>query len=1112
MIDLKGTWQFRLDRDDRGRIEHWESKNLGGRITIPGILQSQGYGDDITEHTDWVQTLYDRLWYQREEYRYGQEERTRVPFLCQPPKHYTGKAWYRRPFTVSEAQSKKWLMLYLECARWKTEAWIDGNWLGEQRSLCAPHEFTVGRLSPGEHWLTICEDNGWLLPYRPDGHGVSDGLGATWNGLVGEVKITESPLVLLKRVRIFTDAAQRRAVVEAQLESHLEQDSFAVLTAEDGDGLTKSGQSVIRKAQRIEIHPGESRTERLELEYPSDAGLWDEFLPALHQVRLGLKVSAPDMADLYMEQTHTFGFRDIKAENGMFYVNGRPTYFRGTHFGGDYPLTGYPSCEPEFWDRLMGRVKEWGLNYIRFHSYCPPDAAFAAADRAGVYLQAECGMWNSFWDGCSMNEVLKEETEKILDAFGNHPSFVMLSPSNEPGGDWYSPLSAWVKEWKEKDGRRLYTAQSGWPYPMPPDKITGTDYAYFHRSGYGMEAGGSIRGYRGWHGGDYRKALEGIRCPVICHEMGQWCAYPDFKIADKFKGYLYPGSYLVYKENAAAHGVLGQNQTFAWHSGRLQAAMYKEDLEANCRTPHIYGYELLDLHDYLGQGSALVGVLDAFWDPKGYITASEWRHFCNETVVLARLPKRVYTVEEQLACSFEICHFGRDALRDESLWWRLVRTDRETEETVVCGQFECGRIPLGKNFDVGEISVTLADKGAPGSYRLEAGLIRSGFSNSWDIWLFEPAQEETDAVVEEAEDLLITDSWDKTFAGLKEGKKVLFLPDPAQLSYDCPRLSYRPVFWNAQMGPTWARGMGLVCDPKHPALAGFPTESWADWQWEEIMTGARGFRMEHLPEEVQNIVQPIDDWNRNYKLSLLFECRVGKGRLLAASADLKHRLKERPAANALRNSLIAYMKSDAFRPLAYVTEEALARLQFPAHVMEQLSVCAVCEEAEDADTSAMLDGNPDTFFRLEGEYPLHIRLIMREPHRISGLIYVPRQNHRDHEGDMKGYRIEVWSDSGWITAAEGELASSFDPKTVMFGKSVTTDRVRLTVLSGFEAKDRSCWKQLQDGWYRVDDSGRPQVFAAAVLAFICEETLEEWKDGSAAPVQEVASATKEIEQ
>ena len=161
----------------------------------------------------------------------------------------------------------------------------------------------------------------------------------------------------------------------------------------------------------------------------------------------------------------------------MFYVNGRPTYFRGTHFGGDYPLTGYPSCEPEFWDRLMGRVKEWGLNYIRFHSYCPPDAAFAAADRAGVYLQAECGMWNSFWDGCSMNEVLKEETEKILDAFGNHPSFVMLSPSNEPGGDWYSPLSAWVKEWKEKDGRRLYTAQSGWPYPMPPDKITGTDYA-----------------------------------------------------------------------------------------------------------------------------------------------------------------------------------------------------------------------------------------------------------------------------------------------------------------------------------------------------------------------------------------------------------------------------------------------------------------------------------------------------------------------------------------------------------------------------------------------------------------------------------------------------------
>lgn len=398
----------------------------------------------------------------------------------------------------------------------------------------------------------------------------------------------------------------------------------------------------------------------LTLNYPSDTPLWDEFDQGLHnfivtlssisnalqgemqssitQLPLQSKEMVSQFSKVVLQTKEvTFGFCRAEVKDGHFVINGRNTYLRGTHFGGDYPLSGIPDCGSAYWDKIMKTVKTWGMNFIRCHSYCPPEAAFEAADRAGVYLQIECDMWNVFAPDAQMNNVLWEETKRILDTFGNHPSFLMLSPSNEPGGDWLMPLTDWVSKCHAYDSRHLYTIQSGWPYPMEPDKITGTDYFYFHRSGFGIQPGGTIRGPRGWNGGDYRESLKDISYPVICHELGQWCAYPNFDVIDKFTGYLQPGNFEIFRESARAHDVLGQNKEFVYNSGRQQVRMLKEDLEANLRTPYIYGFELLDLHDYLGQGTALVGILDPFWDSKGYVTPNEWRQFCDETVLLARI-------------------------------------------------------------------------------------------------------------------------------------------------------------------------------------------------------------------------------------------------------------------------------------------------------------------------------------------------------------------------------------------------------------------------------------------------------------------------------------------
>ena len=298
----------------------------------------------------------------------------------------------------------------------------------------------------------------------------------------------------------------------------------------------------------------------------------------------------------------------------------------------------------EWWEKLMDTIKSYGLNFIRCHSYCPPEAAFLAADKAGVYLQPECGMWNIFEEGNGMMPVLERETRRILEQFGHHPSFVLFSPSNEPGGQWYAPLRRWVDFAREVDkelgyeSRRVYTAQSGWFYDVPPSEIEGTDYIYFHRSAYGPLWGGTIRNHLGWKGKDYSPSVEGATKPIISHEMGQWCAYPDYDVMDKFTRAMIPGNYEIFRENAKAMGVYSHHKDFCYVSGKNQVRLLKEDVEANMRTKELYGYEILDLHDYLGQGTALVGILDAFWESKGYAEQSEIREFISPVVLLARFP------------------------------------------------------------------------------------------------------------------------------------------------------------------------------------------------------------------------------------------------------------------------------------------------------------------------------------------------------------------------------------------------------------------------------------------------------------------------------------------
>ncbi len=910
--DLSGQWSFAMDRQDAGVKENWQSNALPDKITLPGILQSQGYGDDIGLDTPWVAALPRsdpddpgrpntlKRWWKLPEYEpYTHPGNIKVPYLSQPPKHYLGVAWYARDVDLDNSWSGQRVQLVLERPHWQTTVFLDGKQVGDpQRSLVAPHDYELGIVGAGKHHLAIRIDNRQsVFPginggpgYRPDGHSVSDALGATWNGVAGKIELIGTSPVFLDDVQVFPNVEKKSAHVVVTVGND---------TGEAGSGTLSSGGA----STPVSWDKSGGKAE-FDVALPADAKTWDEFHPNLQRltVKLASGEKANDSRDV------EFGLREVTHDGLKMLVNGVQVDLRGTHSGGDFPLTGYPATDVDSWKKIFATCKEYGLNMMRFHSYCPPDAAFQAADELGFYIQPECGMWNNF-SVPGMPEMLEQETEKMEKAYGNHPSYIALSPSNEPAGNYQRVLLSWAAKWVAEDPRRLYAEDTG------RSQLTaeGPDFGI-----------SPIRGAQAWFGGTYSRQMQGVNIPVVTHEMGQWCAYPDFDLIKKFTGYLRPGNYEIFRDSAEKHGVLDRDKEFAFASGKFQVACYKEDIESNLRTPELSGFELLDLHDYLGQGGALIGILDTFWESKGYETAKEWREFCSDIVPLAAVKDRVYRTGDALEAPVMVAQFGPKDLQGVQTDWHV---EDLSGKTVMEGTLGKHDYPIGKDANVGTVTVDTSKLAAPAQYRLVLELKGTEAKNSWNFWVY-PAEASA-----EAGDVLVTNDWAAAKAKLASGGKVLFSPPPGALDDTSPPLDNVPVFWNRLMNPKLSAMLGLWVDAKSPALAEFPTEGWCDFQWTQLMVnrlegnngrmvteGVRPVNIEKAPKALRPIVSAIDDWARNYKLGLIFEARVGSGRLMVSGVDVTGDLSQKTVARQLKKSLVDYMNGTKFEPTVTMTE------------------------------------------------------------------------------------------------------------------------------------------------------------------------------------------------
>ncbi|HAR37934.1 MAG: beta-galactosidase [Bacteroidetes bacterium GWD2_45_23] len=915
-IDLSGEWQFQMDPEDRGVNERWFDKDLPETIQLPGSMAENGKGNDITLQTKWTGGIKNPEWFNDPSYApYADSTNVRFPYWLQPEKEYVGAAWYRKEISIPVDWKDKTILLTLERPHWESTVWVNGMRVGMQNSLAVPHRFDISSfLKTGNNTLTVCVDNRTkAIDVGENSHSISDHTQSNWNGIVGEISLKAAGKILFDHVEVFPNVADKTVKIKAKVHNLLSDTKHIKLST--NARLKKNNEKIKGQTWNFEISPGENDMEMI-YNLGENALFWDEFNPNVYELLLTL--NADKETDSHVVD---FGLREFKREDSRFVINGRPLFLRGTLECAIFPKTGYPPIDIEYWEKIYRTIQAHGLNHIRFHSWCPPEVAFEAADEMGVYLQVECSSWanqsTQLGSGLPVDQYIWDESERIIKNYGNHPSFVMMAYGNEPGGPKHREfLTDFVSYWKEKDNRRVYTSAAGWPvlsvndyHNIPEPRIQ--RWAEELRSIINSEAPRTDY--------DWSQKIPKDGIPVVSHEIGQWCVYPNFKEMGKYTGVLKPKNFEIFRASLQAHGMEHLADSFLLASGKLQALCYKADIEAALRTPGFAGFQLLDLHDFPGQGTALVGVLDPFWEEKGYVSPEEYSRFCNATVPLVRLGKRIFIEGETMTANIEVAHFGEKPLQSISPKWQLT----ENGEIISEGMLALQDIPIGNAIQLGEVTHRFEKKGKPRKLNFKISIAK--FENSWDMWVYPTNQK-----VEFADIKVVENINRSTLDYLLNGGKVLLSLGKGKVSPEMGGnvgVGFSSIFWNtAWTGNQKPHILGILCDPAHPALENFPTEYHSNWQWWDAMSHGDAILLDSLAADLKPIVRIIDDWVTNRNLGLIFEAQVGKGRIVVSGTDLVNNLTSRPEAIQLRTSLLQYMKSETFKPGTDIEPDILAKV------------------------------------------------------------------------------------------------------------------------------------------------------------------------------------------
>ncbi|MCR5312427.1 MAG: beta galactosidase jelly roll domain-containing protein, partial [Bacteroidaceae bacterium] len=923
VINLAGEWQFQIDREGKGEADGWfkPEHNLSDRISLPASMPEKLKGDDISVDTKWVGSLYDSSYFfnpYMKKYRKPGKD-MKLQFFLTPDKHYVGKAWYKRTVHIDASEKNPKYVLYLERPHIVTSIWVNGVKLDRiSNSLSVPHTYTLynGELKPGDNTIAICVDNDpETVKVGQDSHSVTDQTQGDWNGVVGRMELI--PFNHVESCQVYPDVDNKSVRIHLSLLG-LKQKDKATITLMAVAFNTNKHHVVTSKPKPLPVVLSSDSLTNVDmyLDMTDSVLLWDEFTPQLYRLYVQVKTKNATSAS-----ETVFGMRKIEIRDKMFYVNGREIQLRGTVENCDFPNTGYPPMDLDSWLKVFKTCKSYGLNHMRFHSYCPPEAAFLAADMVGFYIQPEGPSWPNhgvkLGRGEYIDKYLYDESVRICDTYGNHPSFTFFAFGNEPAGNWVKWSTEHVAKMKKYDSRHLYGGFS-----------VGGGWAWQPGSEYAVKAG--ARGLGEWA----RRAPEStinfsknittyngkdmpntpITMPFVSHETGQWCAFPNFDEIGKYTGVNKAKNFEIFRDLLNDNGMGSRARDFMMASGKLQALCYKYEIERTLRTPNYAGFQLLSLNDYSGQGTALVGVTDVFFDNKGYISDSEFREFCSPIVPLARIPKFTYKNSEIFKADIELNQFSDGELKNVTPHYVIYKTPKKNgllnmEAPFMIGDFKTQDIPVGGNIELGTVSVHLDRITEPTKLTLAVSIPGTDALNHWDFWVY-PETDDVKTKVKKGkragtfieDGIYFTDSLDEQASKiLKKGGKVLICA-AGKVTYGKEVVQqFTPVFWNTswfKMRPPHTTG--IFVENTHSIFELFPTDYHSDLQWWELVNRAQVMQFTDFPADFQPLVQSIDTWFISRKIGMLFEANVGGGKLVMTTMDITRDLDKRIVARQMR--------------------------------------------------------------------------------------------------------------------------------------------------------------------------------------------------------------------
>ena len=895
VISLAGSWEIKLDPQDSAMKADLKGEALLGNIKLPGTTDENGFG---------IQTI---------DTAYG---------ILSREFEYIGPAFYSKRINIPTDWADKEVNLFLERVLWESKVFIDGEQVSIQDALGTPHIHNLGIMEPGSHVISIRVNNDMIHNIGDKGHAYGDYMQSIWNGVVGRIELQVNNRTHIDRVRLYPDIEDKSVLVEMKVEKAKGKDLDYVFRIKEKG----SGDIVFEESHR-------SSKENFNIRLKPERGinLWNEFNPFMYE--LEVLVDPLERLDF---KTYAFGFIETSRSDHYVLVNNEKVFLRGNLDCIHFPETGYPSMKVSEWKKIFRTYKKYGLNHVRFHSWCPPEAAFEAADEIGIYMQAEASVWIDWWMGVDMvargrpemdtkgkpqgigqgdedaDRFIREEMQRVVDTYGNHPSFIMFCIGNELGSSDFDLMGKWIGELKQHDPRRLYAASTA--RTITPN----CDYSATHN----VPGIGGVRqrmfNHKNW---DYEDQYSRAEVPIIAHEIGQWPVYPDWDEIKKYTGVLKPRSLEQLENIAKATGLINQDKDFNEASGKLSALLYKDEIESFIRTPSCGGYQLLSMQDYIGQGEAVIGWLDSFYESKGTLDPEDARQYMNEVVPLLALPGYTWLGGERIETRVLLHNFGPRDLKSKKMTCTLTDDEGNIKYKE---HIEERDYSIGHLYEVGTLSIPLPDVAEAGHYKLELVLAGTKYKNSWPIWIYpEELEISNDKIV-------IADQLDEAiFNQLEVGESVLLIADKLGDPESQINAAFKPLYWSASFFPGQSiETLGALINSDHPALANFPTENFASWNWWDLCKGAKAFDLTEAPENIDPIVQPISDFHFSKRLGGIFEAKVGKGKIIICGYDISEKRDSIPEIKQLRYSLLEYMKSTEFNPDIELEKEYLKKL-FP---------------------------------------------------------------------------------------------------------------------------------------------------------------------------------------